>query len=665
MSLSNMKLATRLGLGFAAVLVLLILVASVGILKLDNLRDDLADTLEDTYPKTVESNAIINAYNVVAGISLNVLVMKDPQQIKKELGLIPEQSAIITKSMEKLEASIKDEEGKKKFADLVSARAKYVPLMKQFLAHVEANETAKAIELRLGAYRDAGNEYVQACNRLIAYQDELMTKTGAEAQGDAKTATWIILITTLVAIVLAVVIALIIIRKIVAQLGGEPDYAASVVKTIADGDLSTTIITKQGDTDSLLVAMKTMQEGLKQTVTEIQEFVSAAAKGDFTTKISLAGKKGFNQHIGSNLNQLSEVTDTALRDVLRVADALAKGDLTKNIEREYPGTFGEVSSGVNTTVKNLKELVSQLKASIATINSASKEIAAGNSDLSQRTEEQAASLEETASSIEEMTATVKQNAENSAQANKLARGASEIASKGGAVVSSVVDTMNGINEASRKIVDIISVIDGIAFQTNILALNAAVEAARAGEQGRGFAVVAGEVRNLAQRSAAAAKEIKSLINDSVERVEGGTRQVQEAGQTMAEIVSSVKRVSEIVSEITSASIEQSTGIEQVNQAVTQMDQVTQQNAALVEEAAAAAESLEDQTQNLAEAVAVFKMDNAPGLGAPTIVSARTAARPLSQPSHPAKASKAAAKPAAKAAPKALPNASTEEEWKEF
>jgi methyl-accepting chemotaxis protein len=257
---------------------------------------------------------------------------------------------------------------------------------------------------------------------------------------------------------------------------------------------------------------------------------------------------------------------------------------------------------------NLAKVVGDVRAGTDTIATASSQIAAGNQNLSMRTEEQASSLEETAASMEELTSTVKQNADNARQANQLARTASEVAIKGGNVVNQVVDTMASINASSKKIVDIIGVIDGIAFQTNILALNAAVEAARAGEQGRGFAVVAAEVRNLAQRSAAAAKEIKGLIDDSVGKVDAGSALVGEAGKTMEEIVGSVKRVSDIIGEITAASQEQTSGIEQINQAITQMDQVTQQNAALVEEASAAAQSLQEQAGSLVEAVSVFRLD---------------------------------------------------------
>lgn len=315
-----------------------------------------------------------------------------------------------------------------------------------------------------------------------------------------------------------------------------------------------------------------------------------------------------------------------LNEAIAVADAVASGDLTSRIEVNSTNETGHLLQALKTMNENLIDLVSRVRAGTDQIATASGEIASGNSDLSQRTEEQASSLEETASSMEELTSTVKQNADNARQANQLAAGASEVAVKGGAVVGQVVQTMSAINESSKKIVDIISVIDGIAFQTNILALNAAVEAARAGEQGRGFAVVATEVRTLAQRSAAAAKEIKELISDSVAKVEDGTRLVDEAGATMDEIVTSVKRVTDIMSEISAASNEQSSGIEQVNQAVTQMDEVTQQNAALVEEAAAAAESMNDQAQALTQAVSVFKVSGGAGhvQGMPIKRSNRTA-----------------------------------------
>jgi methyl-accepting chemotaxis protein len=301
-----------------------------------------------------------------------------------------------------------------------------------------------------------------------------------------------------------------------------------------------------------------------------------------------------------------------LEAAVKIAGAIAGGDLTQRIEIHSQDETGQLMAALKDMNESLIGIVAKVRSGTDSIATASGQIAAGNMDLSSRTEQQASSLEETAASMEELTSTVKQNADNARQANVLAESASEIALKGGAVVARVVETMASINDSSKKIVDIISVIDGIAFQTNILALNAAVEAARAGEQGRGFAVVASEVRNLAQRSAAAAKEITALIGDSVDKVGVGSRLVGEAGSTMDEVVASVRRVTDIMGEITSASQEQSAGIGQVNQAIAQMDAVTQQNAALVEEAAAAAESMQHQAATLTEVVGVFRLEGAHG-----------------------------------------------------
>ena len=353
--------------------------------------------------------------------------------------------------------------------------------------------------------------------------------------------------------------------------------------------------------DNLVQALQARQESLQQTVYFMIGMLAAV----------LALTIMFAAFIVRSITQ-------PMQEAINLANAIATGDLTKRIEATSTNETGRLLQALKTMNENLVDLVGKVRMGTDQITTASGEIASGNSDLSQRTEEQASSLEETASSMEELTSTVKQNADNARQANQLAVGASEVAMKGGAVVGQVVQTMSSINESSKKIVDIISVIDGIAFQTNILALNAAVEAARAGEQGRGFAVVATEVRTLAQRSAAAAKEIKELISDSVTKVEDGTRLVDEAGATMDEIVTAVKRVTDIMSEISAASQEQSSGIEQVNQAVTQMDEVTQQNAALVEEASAAAESMQEQAHALAQAINTFKLSEAHS-GTPAVI----------------------------------------------
>tara|TARA_R110002167_G_scaffold13061_8_gene55257 strand:+ start:251 stop:2530 length:2280 start_codon:yes stop_codon:yes gene_type:complete len=320
---------------------------------------------------------------------------------------------------------------------------------------------------------------------------------------------------------------------------------------------------------------------------------------------------------------------TAINEVKRVLMSLSEGDLTTSIEEEFEGEFKELGDAINSFVTELSDTISQIHEAVETISSASTEISQGNTDLSSRTEQQASSLEETASSMEELTGTVRLNSENATQANGLASQASTVAMEGGALIQKVVTTMSSINDSARKIADIIGVIDGIAFQTNILALNAAVEAARAGEQGRGFAVVASEVRTLAQRSANAAKDIKELISDSVTKIESGNTLVNQSGETMDKVVTSIKRVNDIMSEIAAASVEQATGIDEVGKAIAQMDEVTQQNAALVEEAAAAAESLQSQAEQLAMRVSIFKIagkSTAKALSAPSAVKSRNTAR---------------------------------------
>ncbi len=788
--MGSMKVSTRLGLGFGIVLILLAAVALIGITRINAIGGDLDTVINDYFPKTVQANTIVDNVNVIARAMRNTLILDDPGAIASEVERVEQARTIIKENLDILKQSVTSEEGAKRLAAVETARADYLGLQTSFLTLVRDGRQAEAKNLLLTAIRDKQASYLASIDRLVDYQTELMTQRGQDAEQNAASATVQMLLLAVVALLIGIGIGYWIVRGLMRQLGGEPDYAATMVQAIAAGDLSQSIATRPGDTSSLLVSLKLMQESLKrlvgeitgivngatqgdfsrrldladkrgfgreiaeglnrlaettdvglrdvtrvanalaagdlsQTITkdypglfgqtrtgvngtvtvltgvvneirgivdaanqgdfsikldlagkqgfakdiaqllnqlsdttevglkdvtrvanalaagdlsqtiskeypglfgqtktgvngtvtaltdvvnEIRGIVDAANQGDFSIKLDLSGKQGFARDIAQLLNQLSDTTEVGLKDVMRVALALAEGDLTQTITKDYPGLFGETKAGVNTTVANLKDLVYRIREAVDTISTASNEISTGNQDLSQRTEEQASSLEETASSMEELTSTVKQNADNARQASQLAVSASDVALKGGTVVSASVETMAAISESSKKIADIIGVIDGIAFQTNILALNAAVEAARAGEQGRGFAVVAAEVRNLAQRSANAAKEIKTLIGDSVAKVDAGTVQVNEAGQRMTEIVQSIKRVTDLVAEISAASNEQSSGIEQVNQAIIQMDDVTQQNAALVEEAAAAAESLEEQAQKLASVVSVFKLD---------------------------------------------------------
>ena len=398
-------------------------------------------------------------------------------------------------------------------------------------------------------------------------------------------------------------------------------------------------VTRVAGTDWLLAVVLDQQEAMQalQTMLTAATVTAALLTGLAALLLSLL--------VFKMLKRLELVRD-ALDDI-----ASGEGDLTRRLDASGVDELAQIAGAFNRFIDKIAAVLVKIRTASESVKVSSMEIAAGNQDLSSRTEQQASSLEETAASMEELTSTVKQNADNARQANQMAQSASGVASKGGQVVAQVVDTMASINDSSKKIVDIISVIDGIAFQTNILALNAAVEAARAGEQGRGFAVVATEVRSLAQRSSQAAKEIKLLIDDSVDKVDSGARLVDEAGATMQEIVDSVRRVTDIMGEITAASVEQSSGIEQVNQAIAQMDQVTQQNAALVEEAAAAAESLQDQASTLSQVVGVFKLDEAQVA--------------VAQPARPVVRAPIAPRIASRPAARAVAKPERSEEWETF
>jgi methyl-accepting chemotaxis protein len=429
-----------------------------------------------------------------------------------------------------------------------------------------------------------------------------------------------------------------------------------------------------------LARQEQVRELEKATEAELQKIIVAVTDGDLSNRISLEGKRGFFEVLSRQINELVDTIAVALNEVQGIVSAANEGDLTRRISTENrAGLLVKLGNGINELTENMARLVSQVKRAAEEVSRGADEISQGNANLSQRTEAQASSLEETASSMEEMTSTVKHNADNAAQANQLAVEARQRAAQGGEVVARAVQAMTEINQSSKKIADIIGVIDEIAFQTNLLALNAAVEAARAGEQGRGFAVVASEVRNLASRSATAAKEIKALIQDSVRKVDEGSTLVTQSGATLEQIVASVKRVSDIVAEIAAASGEQSAGIEQVNRAVMQLDELTQQNAALVEEASAASLSMAEQARQLNAAMKKYKVDQrlmAEALAAakPTAeqvaaATARERERERRRPGRPWSGTQpsAPAAPAAAVAP-AAPLAATGTDdtiWKEF
>jgi len=528
----NLNIGARLGIGFAVVLVLMTIITVVSVTRLLALGTEIAETLDDRYPKIQMVTIVKDNLNIIARSTRNMVIMTKPEDIRKEADRVGEARAGNGKTLADLEKVISSPKGIELFGQVKSAREKYNELLDKFLKMQTAGQRDEAASMLIVEIRPVQTAYMTSLEQILKFQDSLMKESGDEAKAAVNSGIGIILGVAILSALAGIVIAWLVTRSIVRPI----NEAVQVARTVAAGDLGSQIVVTSTDETGMLIGA------------------------------------------------LKEMNDTLQRIV------------------------GEVRSGTET------------------IATASAEVAAGNQDLSARTEEQASSLEETASSMEELTSTVKQNADNARQANAMAGTASEVAMKGGDVIAQVVGTMDEINASANRIVDIISVIDGIAFQTNILALNAAVEAARAGEQGRGFAVVATEVRTLAQRSAAAAKEIKMLIGDSVEKVSTGSRLVNDAGKTMQDIVKSVRSVTDIMQEITAASEEQTAGIEQINQAVSQMDQVTQQNAALVEEAAAASESMQDQAAKLSQVVGFFKLDGAPaGLAVAAAKPARAAA----------------------------------------
>jgi len=531
MNLNDMRISTRLALGFGILTLLIALMVGISIIRSSAVGDAFDTVVNQRYAKIAALNNIKGGLNQIARSLRNAVIMSDPADVRKELEVVESTRKVIVDQWGTLQAQIRSEKGKALVERATDARSKYAALQLKFTDLIAAGKTDEARSLLLGELRPTQLAYFAALDDLIAYQKEAMDESTSQAFAEIASMKAVILVCGGVALMIAVLMGIWTIRAIT----GPISQAVKISRAVADGDLSVKFdAVGKNETAQLLRALKDMQASLVKVVSGVRQNAEAVA-------------------------------------------------------------------------------------------AASAQIAQGNTDLSQRTEEQAASLEETASSMEELTGTVRQNADNAKQATRLATTASGIAQRGGEVVGRVVETMQGISGSSIKVAEIISVIEGIAFQTNILALNAAVEAARAGEQGRGFAVVAGEVRTLAQRSATAAKEIKDLISESVTRVDAGSKLVNEAGSTIGEVVQAVKRVTDIVSEISAASEEQSTGIEQVNTAVVQMDQVTQQNAALVEEASAAAHSMVQQAKALRDAVAVFRID-ANGTSA-----SRVTANPKSEP----------------------------------
>ncbi|MFL6696821.1 MAG: methyl-accepting chemotaxis protein [Vitreoscilla sp.] len=509
----NLRIGTRLAVGFAVVIALLITMAVVGISRIEAVNDNTDVIVNDRYVKVALADTIKDKVNVKTRALRTALITTDPEVVKEELAKEAGATPAIADALEKLQATIHSPAGVAALKHVLELRGGFLEVNAKLAAMIRAGQRDEGAAFLVKTLIPVQNTYLAALTDLIDSQVQGMHSFAADAAAQARGATIMMIALAAVATLLAAAIGLFITRSITGPIAS----AVKLAESVAAGDLSARIeVTSRDETGQLLGALKAMVESL----------------------VSVVGK------------------------VRLSSDCIATG---------------------------------------------SSQIATGNADLSQRTEEQASNLQQTAASMEQLTSTVRNNSDTARQATQLAGSAAAAATQGGEVVEQVVSTMGAIDASSRKIADIIGVIDGIAFQTNILALNAAVEAARAGEQGRGFAVVAGEVRSLAQRSAEAAKQIKGLIADSVDKVQAGTEQVAEAGRAMNDIVAQVRRVNDLIAEISAATLEQTQGIGQVGDAVSQLDQVTQQNAALVEESAAAAESLSQQAVRLVEAVGVFRL----------------------------------------------------------
>jgi methyl-accepting chemotaxis protein len=512
-TLNNMKLGSRLGLGFGLVLALLMLVAAIGVTRLMSLNHRTDEIVHDRYAKIVDGIEVEVGVELQGRALRDALISSDTAHREEELARIVKVSADIGKHLAALNAHVHSDEGRALLNDVAAKRVAYLEGRDHLVKLIQGGQIDEGRSYLIDHLRQPQDSFMAAVDKLNDHQAKLMEVSAQAAAAEARSAELMMMI-----------------LGVTATLGG-------VVSAV----LLTRSITRP------------------------------------------------------------------IHEAVRVAQTVAAGDLTSRIEVRSTDETGQLLTALKTMNDNLLRIVGDVRMSSDSIATGSAQIAMGNADLSQRTEEQAANLEETAASMEQLTATVRQNSDTARQANQLASTASAAAANGGVVFGQVVGTMQSITESSRKINDIIGVIDGIAFQTNILALNAAVEAARAGEQGRGFAVVASEVRGLAQRSASAAKEIKILIGESVSKVETGSKLVDDAGQSMNDIVQQVKRVTDLIAEISSASVEQTQGISQVGDAVQQLDQVTQMNAALVEESAAAADSLKQQAHKMAEVVGIFKI----------------------------------------------------------
>jgi len=607
----NMKVAVKLGLSFALVLTLLAIIAVVGIGNMGSMAESARLMVEDRYAKV----KLVNDAGAKAldngRVIRNILLVNDEAKMDEFKKAVQRNRDENKDMLDKLDGMVKSPKGRELVKAIWEQREQLSDKFDIFYGLLADKTKGKqpATDYLLKEFAPNNTAFIKALSDMADFQDDLMVQSAKDAADLYDFSRNLMLVIAFIALVLSTLIAWLVTRNLMKQLGGEPDAVVEIADNIAAGDLSSKIELKTGDTTSMIYSMSVMQDNLINIVAEIKNIVVASNKGDFSVKMNMEGKMGFNKELSELLNQLSDTVDSGFNDIIQVSEALEQGDLTQTITREYQGLFDQVKQSLNNTVDKLSQVIGEVNSAAANIAGASEEVSATAQSMSQATSEQAASVEETSASVEQMSASINQNTENAKVTDGMATQASTEAVQGGEAVRETVGAM-------KSIAGKIGIIDDIAYQTNLLALNAAIEAARAGEHGRGFAVVAAEVRKLAERSQIAAQEIGELAESSVEMAES-------AGKLLDTIVPSIKKTSDLVQEIAAASEEQSSGVNQINTAMDQLNQITQQNASSSEQLAATSEEMSGQAAQLQELIAFFTVSG----GA---VSASLKAKPVAR-----------------------------------
>jgi len=589
---ANMKVAVRLAIGFGAVVVLLLALSAVSLNSMAAMNHDVDLLMDDRYPKVMLANEAATL-TIDNGRQVRSMMLATSNEERERYKATAEANRVkVAEALARLDKLVASDKGRELFREVTSKSNALNPAYVELYALIKDDPKA-ALEYMKDQFLVANSSYLAALENLVKHQTSLMELDRQHAAENYDSTRNTVIALAAGAVVIAVGLAWAITASLVRGLGGEPAYAAQVLRRISEGDLSSDVVTRPGDKGSLLLTVKQMVAKLKQVIDGQRTVVEAANRGNFDSRVDLNGLQGFQRDMGDGLNQLAATTGASIADVVRVMGAMSDGDLTQTIDKPYEGAFGELKKYANTTVAKLGQVVAEVNANAEGLAAASEQVSATANSLAQAASEQAAGVEETSASVEQMTASVAQNTDNAKVTDAMASRAAVEATEGGEAVRSTVTAM-------KQIAAKVLIIDDIAYQTNLLALNAAIEAARAGEHGKGFAVVAAEVRKLAERSQVAAQEIGEVATSSVSLAE-------HAGQMLGAMVPNIRKTSDLVQEITSASEEQSAGLAQINSAIAQLSQTTQQNAAGSEQLASTAEQMSSQAEELQQAMSFFRV----------------------------------------------------------